>query len=144
MRRDRSKSSRVHSFTPPFHSRFIRSIFPDLQPDQPIYPLNDPLNHFLTLTRLTTRYSWFITGLGHISLPYSPDRLTNPSITETWITGGRYGLVYADDVYTDGHLTSFSSDQETVLLGLPTAGGRQPEHMVVREGGCRWEDLVGS
>lgn len=81
------------------------------------------------------RWSWFISGLGHITLPSSTD--------EPWITGGRYGLVFADDVHTSGHFTSFPSKDETVLLGLPTANSKQPEHEVLHEGACNLDDLIG-
>lgn len=81
------------------------------------------------------RWSWFISGLGHIQLLNSSD--------EAWIVGGKYGLVYADDVDTYGHYTTFPSKEETVLLGLPTADGRRPDHEVLHEGACTWEDLLG-
>ncbi|KAK5073797.1 hypothetical protein LTR64_007065 [Lithohypha guttulata] len=80
------------------------------------------------------QWSWFISGLGHITLPESTD--------EAWIVGGRYGLVFADDVYTSGHYTTFPSKDETVLLGLPVLDGQQPEHEVLHEGACEWEDLI--
>lgn len=73
--------------------------------------------------------------MGHITLPDSTD--------EAWITGGRYGLVFADDVNTTGHYTTFPSAEETVLLGLPVMGGKEPDHEVLHEGACALADLIG-
>lgn len=84
---------------------------------------------------LHSRFSILLSGLIHITLPSSS--------YEAWVTGGRYGIIYADDVNTTGHHTTFPSGDETVLLGIPTADGKQPEHMVLHEGPCGWEDLVG-
>ncbi|KAK5086085.1 hypothetical protein LTR70_007320 [Exophiala xenobiotica] len=81
------------------------------------------------------QWSWFISGLGHITLLNSTDKV--------WVVGGKYGLVYADDTDTYGHSTTFPSTDETVLLGLPTADGKQPEHEVLHEGACGWADLIG-
>lgn len=52
-------------------------------------------------------------------------------------------MIFADDVNTTGHDTTFPSQDETVLLGIPFAGGGQPEHVVLHEGCCGWSDLVG-
>lgn len=51
--------------------------------------------------------------------------------------------MFADDVNTTGHHTTFPSSEQTVLLGLPLQNGRQPEHEVLHEGACTWADLVG-
>ena len=85
------------------------------------------------------RWSWFISGLGHIAT----------SNGEVWVTGGRYGLVWADDtkaVSPDGHTTTFPSGDETVLLGLPwdtSKGKMQPDHEVLHDGACGFGELSG-
>ncbi len=66
------------------------------------------------------------------------------SAGEVWITGGKYGLIFADDVKTsNGHLTTFPGNDETVLLTFATDGGAVPEHDILHEGACGWEDMVG-
>lgn len=78
----------------------------------------------------------FITGLAHITLPKSSD--------EAWVIGGKYGLLWAGDmrdVSKHGHNTFYQ--EESTTLALMTVGGAEPEHIVVREGGCLAEDLRG-
>lgn len=68
----------------------------------------------------------------------------NSSSGEVWVTGGKYGLIFADDVGTsNGHLTTFPSGDETVLLTFATGMGAVPEHEVLHEGPCGWEELLG-
>ena len=92
------------------------------------------------------QWSLFVSGLGRIQiLANDGSGLVNESSDEAWITGGKYGLIFADDVGTsNGHLTTFPSNDETVLLTFATAGGAVPEHDVLHEGPCGWEETVGT
>lgn len=51
--------------------------------------------------------------------------------------------MFADDVETTGHITTFPSQDETILVGIPTADRKQPQHTVIHEGACTWNDLIG-
>lgn len=68
----------------------------------------------------------------------------NETAGEAWITGGKYGLIFADDVATtNGHLTTFPGNDETALLTFATGGGAVPEHEVLHEGACGWDETIG-
>lgn len=72
----------------------------------------------------------FLSGLAHITLPNATG--------EAWVSGGKYGLIYASDiadVSDGGHITVYPSDEITVALQIPTSG--IPEHIVVHDGPCR-------
>ena len=71
----------------------------------------------------------FIAGLAHVTLPQD-------SSQELWLVGGRGGLVIAADTTGEGHITMYPSDQQTVTLTAPFAGGVIPEHEVLKEGPC--------
>ena len=76
----------------------------------------------------------FVSGLAHITIPNSTQQV--------WVRGGKHGLIIAADtaaVSTYGHITGYPSDQETVALQIPTAGGKAPEHRVLHESAC-WRD----
>ncbi|KAK6205839.1 Chitin synthase, class 3 [Pestalotiopsis sp. IQ-011] len=78
----------------------------------------------------------FITGLAHVTLPRSSD--------QAWISGGKYGLLWAGDLAGasgQGHRTFYH--EQTVGLILPARHGREPEHSVVRQGACLPQDLLG-
>lgn len=82
------------------------------------------------------QWVWFITGLAHITLPGSSD--------EAWIRGGKYGLLWAGDTREQsecGHSTLYH--EESVTLALMTENGEEPEHKIVRQGGCLPQDLLG-
>lgn len=78
----------------------------------------------------------FVTGLAHVTLPRSSD--------QAWISGGKYGLLWAGDLAGasgQGHRTFYH--EQTVGLILPTRHGREPAHTVVRQGACLTQDLLG-
>lgn len=78
----------------------------------------------------------FVTGLAHVTLPRSSD--------QAWISGGKYGLLWAGDLAGtsgQGHRTFYH--EQTVGLILPTRHGREPAHTVVRQGACLPQDLLG-
>jgi len=54
-------------------------------------------------------------------------------------------IVAADtaDVSKFGHITTYPSDADTITLQIPFAGGKVPDHTVVHEGPCTWDDMVG-
>ncbi|MCJ1263281.1 hypothetical protein MMC22_003151 [Lobaria immixta] len=82
------------------------------------------------------QYVAFLSGLAHVTLPNSTH--------EAWIHGGKRGLILVADtaaVSVKGHITVYPSDQETVALQIPTAGGQVPSHRVLYEGACRDCDL---
>ena len=80
-------------------------------------------------------FTWVISGLLHITLEDSKD--------EAWITGGRYGLLFANDDNTTGHTAHFSSHDETVLQLSSMAKGFVPKHKFLHNGQCRWNELIG-
>ncbi|MCJ1227600.1 hypothetical protein MMC12_004256 [Toensbergia leucococca] len=81
------------------------------------------------------QYVSFLSGLAHVTLPTSTESV--------WVAGGKYGLIIAADtagVSKGGHITTYPSSQETVALSIPTLDGRIPDHEVLHEGACRYEE----
>lgn len=79
----------------------------------------------------------FLSGVAHVTLPNST--------AEAWIQGGKYGVLFAadtSDVSKYGHLTEYPSDAATMALQIPT-GGMVPEHEVLYQGPCQWDELIG-
>ncbi|KAI0004005.1 hypothetical protein F4779DRAFT_81257 [Xylariaceae sp. FL0662B] len=84
------------------------------------------------------QYVWYISGLSHISLPNATG--------DAWVYGGKYGLVYADDtadISSWGHLTQYPGNDETIAIQIPVEGGVNPEHSVLHDGPCSWEETTG-
>lgn len=84
-----------------------------------------------------------LSGLIHFKIP---DSTLGPSESEAWIAGGRYGLIIAADLPSIshyGHFAEFPSDAATVLVQVPTADGKIPDHDILHQGPCGWEDLIG-
>ncbi|KAF2724225.1 hypothetical protein K431DRAFT_282072 [Polychaeton citri CBS 116435] len=79
-------------------------------------------------------FTWVLSGLLHITLSNSSQ--------ETWLQGGRHGLIFANDANTTGHTAHFEGKDETVMLLSETQDGEVPEHSVLYGGPCRWEELV--
>jgi hypothetical protein len=77
-----------------------------------------------------------LSGLAHVTLPDGSD--------EAWIVEGVNGLVVAADVVGVGHHTAYPSDKETVALQIPFAGGRIPDHKVLKQGACHTASQVTS
>ncbi|PLB54982.1 hypothetical protein P170DRAFT_470409 [Aspergillus steynii IBT 23096] len=79
----------------------------------------------------TAQWVIFLSGLAHIALPHSPE--------EAYIRGGKYGAILALDTpdRSDGHLTDYPSDEETVAVEVPLAA--VPGHRVLHGGGCKEE-----
>ena len=71
----------------------------------------------------------FLSGVAHITLPHDPS-------ADLWVVGGKGGLLFALDTIGTGHVTRYPSDQETVALTAPFAGGVIPHHEVVARGPC--------
>ncbi|KAL8715670.1 MAG: hypothetical protein Q9225_006329 [Loekoesia sp. 1 TL-2023] len=77
------------------------------------------------------QYVAFTAGKAVISFPNSTAGAT--------IYGGRNGLILAADiasVSTYGHITKYPSNQVTVLLQIPLANNKVPDHTVLHEGPC--------
>jgi hypothetical protein len=84
----------------------------------------------------------FLSGLAHITLPNT----TASPTTEAWIQGGKYGFLLAvdtADVSRFGHITEYPSDSDTVSLQIPLKSGSVPEHTVLYDGPCGWNEMVG-
>lgn len=82
----------------------------------------------------------FLSGLAHVTLPNT----TAGPLTEAWIQGGKYGTIFAADVKgqsTYGHITTYPSDADTILLQLPVAA--MPEYRVLYQGPCQYPEMVG-
>lgn len=82
------------------------------------------------------RYVAFTAGKAVISFPNSS--------AEATIYGGRNGLILATDIASVsiyGHITKYPSDQVTVLLQIPLANNKVPDHTVLHEGPCRRGEL---
>ncbi|KAF7502496.1 hypothetical protein GJ744_005653 [Endocarpon pusillum] len=65
------------------------------------------------------------------------------SSAEATIHGGRNGLILAADiasVSTYGHITMYPSNRSTVVIQIPLANNKVPEHTVLYEGPCRKEE----
>ncbi|OJJ44051.1 hypothetical protein ASPZODRAFT_33732, partial [Penicilliopsis zonata CBS 506.65] len=78
----------------------------------------------------TVQWVVFLSGLAHITLPHSID--------DAWILGGEDGVILALDTaaVSDGHITTYPSNEVTVALELPIAGSVVPEHRVLYSGAC--------
>lgn len=90
------------------------------------------------LPPLQLRYVAFLSGLAHITIPNSTQ--------EAWIPGGRNGLIIAADtaaVSKEGHYTEYPSKKESIVLTIPTAGGKVPEHRVLHDGPCQRSEMRG-
>ncbi|OCK74149.1 hypothetical protein K432DRAFT_311306, partial [Lepidopterella palustris CBS 459.81] len=71
----------------------------------------------------------FVSGLAHVTLPHN-------SSTEAWVLGDVGGLLLAFDTKGTGHITTYPSDQTTVAIAMPFAGGQITEHVVIGKGPC--------
>lgn len=78
----------------------------------------------------------FLSGLAHVTLPYPAS--TNASKDEAWILGGPDSLLVANDVLGTGHITTYPSDEKTIGLQIPFAGGLIPPHRILYEGPCHY------
>lgn len=85
---------------------------------------------------------FFVSGLAHVTLPNTTESPT----TSAWVQGGKYGLVIAvdtADVSQYGHITTYPSDSDSVTLQVPFAEGKIPEHSILHNGPCGYEDMIG-
>jgi hypothetical protein len=63
---------------------------------------------------------------------------------DVYIRGGKYGTVFVADtaeVSRTGHHSFFPED--SVMVRLPTEGGKIPEHTVLYTGPCKDDHVVG-
>ncbi|GJN86193.1 hypothetical protein PLIIFM63780_009772 [Purpureocillium lilacinum] len=72
-----------------------------------------------------------LSGQAHITLPRGKDEL--------WVTGGVDGLIVANDVTGEGHITEYPMDKPSVALQIPFSDGKPPAHRVLHEGPCSRE-----
>ena len=92
--------------------------------------------------RSLNRYSLFMAGLAHISVPNCSGP---PSECETWVSGGKYGMIIANDLKSDskdGHITEFPSSDTTVIAQFPCDGNVPPAHIVLHKGPCRPDEML--
>jgi hypothetical protein len=78
-----------------------------------------------------------MSGLVHITLPDSD--------VEAWVQAGKYGILIAADlknVSKTGHITEFPGGADTVIAQFGFTGGKIPEHVVLYDGPCSFEELV--
>ncbi|KAJ6437368.1 Endonuclease/exonuclease/phosphatase [Purpureocillium lavendulum] len=73
-----------------------------------------------------------LSGQAHITLPRGKDEL--------WVTAGVDGLIVANDVTGEGHVTEYPLDKPSVALQIPFRDGKTPPHRVVHEGPCPPQD----
>ncbi|KAF2824695.1 hypothetical protein CC86DRAFT_371253 [Ophiobolus disseminans] len=71
----------------------------------------------------------FFSGFAHVTLPHDDS-------VGLWFVGGKGGLGFALDTTGTGHITTYPSDQETLIITAPFADGIVPEHEVLNEGPC--------
>jgi len=71
----------------------------------------------------------FLSGVAHVTAPQ------DDSIS-LWLVGGKSGLLFAVDTAGAGHITRYPSDQDTVAITAPFAGGKVPDHEVLSDGPC--------
>jgi hypothetical protein len=71
----------------------------------------------------------FLSGVAHITAPQ------NTSV-DLWLVGGKSGLLFAVDTTGPGHISRYPSDQETVAITAPFAGGKVPEYQILNDGPC--------
>ena len=55
------------------------------------------------------------------------------------MTGGVDGLIVANDVTGEGHITEYPMDKPSVALQIPVSDGKPPAHRVLHEGPCSRE-----
>ena len=92
--------------------------------------------------RSLNRYSLFMAGLAHISVLNCSGL---PSECETWVSGGKYGMIIANDLKSDskdGHITEFPSSDTTVIAQFPCDGNVPPAHIVLHKGPCRPDEML--
>lgn len=80
----------------------------------------------------------FTTGLIHITLPNGTD--------ETWIQGGKYGLIIAadtKDVSAHGHRTEYPGAADTIALQVPLRDGAKFDYVLLHPGPCLEADTIG-
>ncbi|EMR68318.1 putative 34-dihydroxy-2-butanone 4-phosphate synthase protein [Eutypa lata UCREL1] len=84
------------------------------------------------------QFVWWISGMVHFTLPNATG--------EAWIYGGKHGIIFGDDTADSsewGHGTAYPGGDETIALTIPTRNNTVPEHTVLHDGACEWQDLIG-
>lgn len=72
--------------------------------------------------------------------------ITDSSLGEVLIEGGKHGLIFADDtadVSAIGHDTRYPSDEVTISFSVPTLNGVTPAHTVLHDGPCIVNEVSG-
>jgi hypothetical protein len=71
----------------------------------------------------------FLSGVAHITVPQD-------ALIDLWLIGGKSGLLFAVDTTGPGHISRYPSDQDTVAITAPFAGGKLPKYEILSEGPC--------
>ena len=71
----------------------------------------------------------YLSGAINITVPTKPEQ-------QSLILGGQHGLFFAMDTEGEGHYATYPSDEQTVGLMIPLAGGMAPEHEVLDDKPC--------
>jgi hypothetical protein len=71
----------------------------------------------------------FLSGVAHITAPQN-------ILIDLWLVGGKSGLLFAVDTTGPGHISKYPSDQDTIAITAPFAGGKVPEYEILSEGPC--------
>ena len=81
---------------------------------------------------------YFTSGLIHITLPNGTD--------EAWLQGGKYGLIIAadtPDVSAHGHRTQYPSAATSIALQVPLCAGEDLDYVLLHNGPCTEDEMVG-
>ncbi|KAK2612546.1 hypothetical protein QQS21_001484 [Conoideocrella luteorostrata] len=69
-----------------------------------------------------------LTGTAHLTLPSTGETLH--------LEAGENGLIVANDMDGEGHISEYPAKHPSIALQLPFEGGQVPKHKIVRDGPC--------
>lgn len=72
--------------------------------------------------------------------------LPEGNMTTAYVSGGEFGLIFAADtpaLSRHGHRGQVVGNTEAIVLQIPTADGKIPDHAVLHVGPCCSEEVVG-
>ena len=82
-----------------------------------------------------------LAGLAHVTLPIPTHE--DSSMNELWVVGGGLGAILALDTEGLGHISTYPSDQPTVILQMPFGSIDDiPAHKVVSTGPCHFSSAA--